>query len=118
MKLTPLLLIPLFLLVFGSSLTVSAQQDSTNLDLYELKQISKLLSETEYRREKDALLSSEISAYESVVKDFMNERQLWIDKEKSYLQKIELVRPDWWNKFYIGAGSATLMLTIIYYLVK
>lgn len=71
-----------------------AQQNSNELlSVYELKQISKLLIEVEYRREKDSLTNKELNQYESVVKEFMNERDLWSIKEASYKLKIEGMKP-------------------------
>lgn len=113
MKLTRLLLIAFLFALSAISYPASGPQDSTRLSSAELKAVSRLLVELEWRRVNDSLNGRIIANYEAATSSFAAERSAWESKEQTYKKYIEDSRPPWWNNFLTGAGAASILLTII-----
>lgn len=110
------------MLALGSNLNVLAQQDSIEqqeiFQLFELKQISKLLDEVEYRRVKDLLSAVERNNYKSAIQLCRIENELYQQKEEVYKNTIESVTPRWYEKPMFVSGVTALLTSIFYILIK
>lgn len=122
MKLIQLQLILFLLFALGNNLNVLAQQDSIEqqeiFQLFELKQISKLLDEVEYRRVKDSLTADEVNLYQRAFEFCKAENDLYQQKEEVYKNTIEAVTPEWYDKPLFVSGVTGFILTIFYILIK
>lgn len=92
-------------------------QMPTEFDTEELRNISKLLAELDWRRMNDSLSAMEISKYENIASKFMDERKGWMQKETAYKNLVEEVRPAWYDRFYVGAVCSTVFVTIMIFLL-
>jgi len=107
------------MILLGFNCSVLAQQDSINaFNLVELKAISKLLTEVEYRRMKDSLSNIEINHYNQIVNSFIAERNLWEQKEELYKKVIVEATPRWYEKPLFISGVTTLIITSLILLIK
>lgn len=123
MKLTLLRVIFLSVILLGLNCSVSAQQDLTDsikggFDVAELKAISKLLTELEFRRTKDSLSSIELNQYNEIVNSFIEEKKIWKQKEDFYKTLIIEVTPKWYEKPLFVSGATAIVLTSIFLLSK
>lgn len=96
--------------------------DSTNtgFGIYELRDISKYLTEVQYRREQTNLLRDKVNSLERII---LNKDLQIIGRDKlidNYKKEIELLQPTFWDeyKFYFGLILGGLIITSIVVLVN
>lgn len=97
-----------------------AAQDSTKnyLNNLELKQTYKLLSELQFRRLEVNLLRDQISIKSEIIQRKDYQIQLKEKIEKNLREQLEIVKPAWYDSFYVGAGAGIVIVTTIVFLVK
>jgi len=91
---------------------IYAQQSSNSgFTIYELRDISKLLSELQYRRSETLYYQETISSYELSLIDYDSQVQLYEQKQKNYEKIIESLTPNWWDnvKPYLIAGLSAII---------
>lgn len=103
---------------FGINSTSSAQQDSTKLSLAELKQTAGLLTEVEYRRNEAQIFEEKSDVYEDMIKAFQSNESRYEEQIKNLNLAIEVSKPSWYDRFWIGAAVAGLIVSSIYFFAK
>jgi hypothetical protein len=94
-----------------------AQQDSTNLTLNELKQISGLLTEVEYRREQNATFADKENIYKGIIKDYQNGEELYKQEVANLRLNIEAVTPSWYDHFWVASAVTGFVVAGIFLLL-
>lgn len=89
-----------------------AQQDST-FHKTELKHISKLLTEVDYRRVKESDMQKQINVYSRAVSLLEYKDSLNIVIKSNLNKMIEDIKPQFWDKFYIGAIASAVLFLIL-----
>ena len=81
----------------------------------ELRTLSDYLKEVEFRRIKGALDESQIQKYQSIFIDFNSKETLYLKKIDNLEKEVQLIKPSWWDHFYVGAvvGTAATMGAIL-----
>lgn len=95
-----------------------AQQDSSALTLQELKQISSLLTEVEFRRAQYATFIDKESVYKSIIEGYQNDQELYKQQIANLNANIEAVKPSWYDNFWTGAAVASVVISSIFFLTK
>ena len=122
MKLSVLLIrlqmIAVLLLLSGFSCISLGQQDSTKLSLLELKHTAQLLIELEGRRyEVNQFLDKE-RVYQSIIKGYQNDQELFNQQIENLELTVEAVTPSWYDTFWVGAAVASIIVSSIYLLTR
>lgn len=117
---TLILLVLLAVLILGSgnSSILWAQQDSTNLELKELKQVSQLLVEVEYRREQSRIAIEKENLYRDLIADYSKNEELYEQKLENKDAEIEAVKPAWYDTFWIGSAVTGIIISTVYFLSR
>jgi len=88
-------------------------QDSTKFQKIELKQISKLLTETSYRRDKDSDMKRQLDYYGRLVSTLEYKDSLNNIIKNNLNKMIENVKPQFWDRFWIGAVVSSILFLLI-----
>lgn len=115
----PLLLMLLLLQVFVDGSIVWAQQDSTKqFTLAELKQIAGLLPELQKRRELNATFTNKETVYQSIIKGYQNDEELYKQQIENLKLNIEAVKPSWYDNFWTGSAVTAIIISSIFFLTR
>lgn len=104
--------------VFADGSIVWAQQDSTKLSLAELKQIAGLLPELQKRRELNATFTNKETVYQSIIKGYQNDEELYQQQIENLKLDIEAVKPSWYDNFWTGSAVTAIIISSIFFLAR
>lgn len=106
------------MLTLGGGSKTWAQQDSSKLELFELKQISGLLIELAECRELSATAFEKEALYKDLIKDYNENEQLYEQQIKNLEQLNESIKPAWYDTFWVGASVAGIVVATIAFLTR
>lgn len=118
-KLKLLMAILYWFILSGSISILWAQQGSDfNLAKNELKQVTSLLNELQYRRELNTLQEARLNEYESLAKENNTAITLLKQQIEIYKASMEQLSPAWYDRFWVGAGVTAIIMSGIIYLIS
>ncbi len=115
MHLVRLILILCLLCISALSSQNLGLQDSTRaLSVNELRHVSQLLTELQYRRVKDSLQVLQASNYEKIIAGCEAKDAIHRERENILLNQISELQPHWYNSAWwpVAAGALTILLII------